>query len=151
MIFCNMHGRWGESRRSSTNCRAVLRYSGACIEPAPAKPDAELACDRDRRRKFRARPPSPRSMLREWTFGTSCSQLCHPWNYKGSGHSEGGSCCPKHCWQDIARLATRRSVPALLLAKASSSGTLAPVPKNISSGVCPPNAGCGILVLCSLM
>jgi len=35
-------------------------------------------------------------------------------------------------------------------ASASSSGTLAPVPKNISSGVCAPNAGCGIFVLCSL-
>jgi hypothetical protein len=48
---------------------------------------------------------------------------------------------------DSDRLALRRASSAADLADASSAGTRSPVPKYISSGVCPRKAECGTCVL----
>jgi hypothetical protein len=66
-------------------------------------------------------------VLRTEIFFTSRSQLRHPGNYGESAPSGGWACCPRQRSQDIARLAARRAVRALLFAKARSSGTLEPV------------------------
>lgn len=47
-----------------------------------------------------------------------------------------------------ARLASKRACRAAARLRASSSGTAAPVPKYISSGVWPWNAECGMVELC---
>ena len=48
-----------------------------------------------------------------------------------------------HVVQDAARLASKRARRASPGSDVSSPGTASPVPKNISSGVCPRNAECG--------
>jgi hypothetical protein len=54
-----------------------------------------------------------------------------------------------HAVQDADRFPFMRARRAAAAGDASSAGTAAPVPKYISSGVCPRNAECGSTWLCS--
>ena len=54
-----------------------------------------------------------------------------------------------HVSQDADRLASTRARRAAAARDVRSAGTASPVPKYISSGVCPRNAECGSTRLCS--
>jgi len=54
-----------------------------------------------------------------------------------------------HVWQAADRLASTRAWRAAAARDVKSAGTASPVPKDISSGVCPRNAECGSTRLCS--
>jgi hypothetical protein len=54
-----------------------------------------------------------------------------------------------HVSQDMDRLAATRARRAAAARDLRSAGTVSPVPKYISSGVCPRNAECGSTWLCS--
>jgi tetratricopeptide (TPR) repeat protein len=82
--------------------------------------------------------------------GVSRSQLRHLGNHGGFGGgaavSAGGGA---HRWQETARFTASRRSRAFARATTSSSGRFLAVPRNISSGVWPANAECGIFALCS--
>jgi len=54
-----------------------------------------------------------------------------------------------HAWQERDRLASTSARRAAVARAIRSPGTASPVPKYISSGVCPRNAECGSTWLCS--
>ena len=55
----------------------------------------------------------------------------------------------EHVSQDADRFASRRARRAAAVRDVKPAGTASPVPKYISSGVCPRNAECGSTVLYS--
>jgi hypothetical protein len=65
----------------------------------------------------------------------------------GGGHVAASS--DGHVSQDADRLVLTRARRAAAARDIASAGTLSPVPKYISSGVCPRNAECGRTRLCS--
>jgi hypothetical protein len=85
--------------------------------------------------------------------------LCQASRRSGSPGPEGGgrsafhghatASIDGHVAQAADRLALTRARRAAAARDARSAGTASPVPKYISSGVCPRNAECGSTRLCS--
>ena len=73
-----------------------------------------------------------------------------PWSERRSalrGHAAAST--DGHVSHDADRLASTRARRAAAARDVRSAGTASPVPKYISSGVCPRNAECGSTRLCS--
>jgi hypothetical protein len=72
-----------------------------------------------------------------------------PWSERRSAlHGHAAASTDEHVWHDAARLVSTRVRRAAAARDVRSAGTASPVPKYISSGVCPRNAECGSTRLC---
>ena len=73
-----------------------------------------------------------------------------PWSERRSAlHGHAAASTDGHVAHDADRLASTRVRRAAAARDLRSAGTASPVPKYISSGVCPQNAECGSTRLCS--
>jgi hypothetical protein len=72
-----------------------------------------------------------------------------PWSERWSAWGHAAALRDGHVSQDVDRLAATRARRAAAARDLRSVGTASPVPKYISSGVCPRNAECGSTWLCS--
>ena len=71
------------------------------------------------------------------------------WSERWSAWGHAAALSDGHVSQDADRLASTRAWRAAAARDLRSAGTASPVPKYISSGVCPRNAVCGSTWLCS--
>ena len=86
------------------------------------------------------------SRLRLQTHGPAGA----PWSERRSAlHGHAAALTDGHVAHDADRFASTRVRRAAAARDLRSAGTASPVPKYISSGVCPRNAECGSTRLCS--
>ena len=72
-----------------------------------------------------------------------------PWRPRGRNDGHAAASTDGHVAHDADRLASTRARRAAAARDVRSAGIASPVPKYISSGVCPRNAECGSTRLCS--
>jgi hypothetical protein len=87
-----------------------------------------------------------RSLLRATRWQAPAVPVFGTWSALG-GHAAASTF--GHVWQAADRLASTRARRAAAARDVRFAGTASPVPKYISSGVCPRNAECGSTRLCS--
>jgi hypothetical protein len=72
-----------------------------------------------------------------------------PWRPRGRNDGHAAASTDEHVAHDADRFASTRARRTAAARDVRSAGTVSPVPKYISSGVCPRNAECGSTRLCS--
>ena len=118
----------------------VIQAARDCQRAAPLIPDRVLPISLVRR----AAPGSPDfASRRTGPLGSSWSEERSALAGHAAASTDG------HLSHDADRLASPRVRRAAAARDIRSAGTASPVPKYISSGVCPRNAECGSTRLCS--